>query len=169
MRNPGNNHDVYSQRLDGTGQINLTNNVALEESPSFTADGTVMVFSSTREGQREIYRRDMTTGVVTRLTNTAIHELDPVISPDGTKIAFWRNTGLDARTYVMNADGTGEIEIPRPAGIVNDQQPSWSPDSTQLVLASRYFVAGNVSYDLTIVERRRHGPPRRVPRLEQPA
>ena len=34
--NPGNNHDVYSQYLDGTGRVNLTNNVALEESPSFS-------------------------------------------------------------------------------------------------------------------------------------
>ena len=50
VRNVANNHDIYSSGLDGSGLLNLTNHVALDESPSFSADGSKMLFISAREG-----------------------------------------------------------------------------------------------------------------------
>ena len=156
VRNPDNNHDVYSAFLDGTALRNLTNHIAIDEAPSFSADGTRFVFTSTRDGQREIYLHDLTTGTDTRLTTTTTHEFDPVLSPDGTKIAFWRSSSFDRRAYVMNADGTGEILIPNGmtidgATVNSDQQPSWSPDSTRLVLSTQNQVGSTISWDLTTV------------------
>ena len=154
VRNVANNHDIYTVGLDGGGMLNLTNHVDLDEAPSFSADGSRMLFTSTREGQREIYVRDMATGVETRLTTTPAHEFDPVFSPDGQRIAFWRAGSSFNRAWVMDADGSDEHIVAQPASgeIANDEHPSWSPDSTRLVLASRYITATNNSYDLTIVD-----------------
>ena len=113
-----------------------------------------MVFTSTRSGDRDIYIRDMATGAVTQLTDTAAHEFDPALSPDGTRIAFWRAGSLANRTYVMDADGSDEHIVAQPLSgdIVNDEHPSWSPDSTRLVLSSRFVTQLDSTYSLTIVD-----------------
>jgi len=52
---------------------------------------------------------------------------DPVWSPDGSKLVFWRNTGLTGIS-IINADGSGEQNI-RATG----RTPAWSPDGTKIV------------------------------------
>ncbi|UCE19127.1 MAG: PD40 domain-containing protein [Gemmatimonadota bacterium] len=65
-------------------------------------------------------------------------DFDPKISPDGTRVAFYRhvndigNYGLgDWDLYVIDIDGDDEIEISR--NDVVDIMPAWSPDGTKLV------------------------------------
>ena len=99
------------------------------------------------------------------MTNTATHEIDPAISPDGTKIAFWRPTGSDNQVFVIDVDGTDEIAIPRPPTSFNDGEPAWSPDATQARALEPLRLADLVRPDDR--ERGRHGPPERVPRIGQ--
>jgi Tol biopolymer transport system component len=54
----------------------------------------------------------------------------PEFSPDGTRIVFT----VDGQIWVMNADGTGQHQLTRQAGFVN-QQPSWSPDGRKIVFS----------------------------------
>jgi PKD repeat protein len=53
--------------------------------------------------------------------------LNPVFSPDGTRIAFANNGGY----WVMKADGSGLSYVAD--GVAN--RPQWSPDGTKLVVA----------------------------------
>ena len=73
----------------------------------------------------------------------------PAWSPDGTKLAFTAThaaladeTGVvyDRRVMVMNADGTGLIEVAK------GSQPSWSRDSKQL--AFTVGVADGISHEV---------------------
>ena len=64
------------------------------------------------------------------LTTPAQDSLDPIWSPDGTKLAFIDHTGHLA---VMNADGRGKQIVSRETGITDDEIASWSPDGKQLV------------------------------------
>ena len=60
-------------------------------------------------------------------------------SPDGSQLAF--SSGMVhagewvRHIYVMNADGTRERKLS--SGIVNDDEPSWSPDGRRLVFRRR--------------------------------
>lgn len=44
---------------DGTGQTNLSNHPAEDFTPAFSPNGLKMAFTSTRDGDREVYKRDV--------------------------------------------------------------------------------------------------------------
>jgi Tol biopolymer transport system component len=62
----------------------------------------------------------------------------PQVSPDGTRIAFSKYVDLQTvyDIHVMNIDGTQSQNISWVSG--QDQQPSWTPDSLQLL----FYVPG---------------------------
>jgi Tol biopolymer transport system component len=64
----------------------------------------------------------------------AVEDTRPVWSADGTRLAM-RRTGVGiAGLWVMNADGTGLVQVP---GTDLDRSPAWSPDNTTLVYECR--------------------------------
>jgi Tol biopolymer transport system component len=58
----------------------------------------------------------------------------PAWSPDGRRIAFQSNRTGDHEIFVMNADGSGVVQLTDSDGI--DAHPSWSPDGSKIVFAS---------------------------------
>ena len=79
-----------------------------------------------------------------QLTFTAQHEQTPVLSPDGSRIAYirWAATGhacegCPSELWVMNADGSHARRLTAP-GVKNatgnwDSNPSWSPDGKSIM------------------------------------
>jgi hypothetical protein len=62
----------------------------------------------------------------TRLTSTVADlNVFPAWSPDGTKIAFTRFGSGNADIYVINADGSGEMQLT--SGPAADFTPAWQP------------------------------------------
>lgn len=64
----------------------LTGDRGINSQPSFAPDGKSIYFVSRRDsanGQGDIYRIDLATGVETRITNTPEMENSPTITPDG--------------------------------------------------------------------------------------
>jgi hypothetical protein len=108
--------DLYLVRPDGTGLHKLLERPGTETGPSWSPDGTTIVFSgsewrSGESGPREsIFTVPVAGGEVKRLT-TGDHDIDPVWSPDGTQIALERSPivpeGTDERrVWIMDADGS---------------------------------------------------------------
>ena len=63
---------------------NVTNRAGYDNQPSFTPDGQALLYTSQREGdQTDIYRHDLRTGAVSRLTSTPESEYSPTVTPDG--------------------------------------------------------------------------------------
>ena len=105
-----------------------------------------LLFVSSREGSFDIYSADAAGRDVSQLTEGKASEFDPVFSPDGTRIAFARGayreelldcpTGAqcpyDSHIFVMNADGTGVIELSTGPDVY-DRDPTWSPDGKSIV------------------------------------
>jgi dipeptidyl aminopeptidase/acylaminoacyl peptidase len=70
---------------------------------------------------------------------------DPVISPDGTKIAFTVMAGgrkgeHPERTIWLSRDG--QPAVPFTTGLFNDSAPVWSPDGSRLLFISDRKVRG---------------------------
>jgi len=82
------------------------------------------------------------TGCV-RLTNNAVADTRPSVSPDGSKILFCRATGGGERLFVMNMDGSNVTQVVvAVSGNNNQYRNEWSPDGTRLCFELQ--VGGNI-------------------------
>jgi len=95
-----------------------------------------------RQGNWDIYRLDVASGAVTRLTSHAATDGLPVWSPNAEYIAFVSDRGGRWGLWVMNADGSNErliVNLPgsvdgqvknEPAYLTNgwlEEQIAWAP------------------------------------------
>src|SRR5438552_18899936 len=72
--------------------------------PDSKANGKI-AFSSTRDGNHEVYVMDADSSNQIRITNNPAYDDQPRWSPDGAKIAFISNRDGNFEIYSMNADG----------------------------------------------------------------
>ncbi len=99
----------------------------------------LIVFSSNRDGNEEIYKITPTGTNPVRLTNNAVPDFDPAVSPDGTKVAFTRTVAAsNNEIFTMNIDGTGLTQLTTTgAGATgDDRDPAWSPSGASIAFRS---------------------------------
>ena len=89
-----------------------------------------IVFTSTRDGNSEIYIMNPDGSAQVNLTQHGAPDYDPVWSPTGEEILFVSNRGGVEDLYMMKADGTQVRRVFRRS--VGREHPSWSPDGKQL-------------------------------------
>lgn len=133
------NDEIYVMASDGSGQTRLTTDPASDVWPSYSPDGSKIVFSSNRngnanpEGDYELFVMNSDGTGLVQLTSNTEDDLFPAWSPDGTRIAFSRpdpSGSLDI--WVIGADGAGETNLTASPG-ESEGHAAWSPDSTQIV------------------------------------
>lgn len=117
--------DIYAINSDGTGDTRLTTSNSPEHDPSYSRDGSKIVFTSERDGNFEIYVMNPDGSGQTRVTNTPENETEPAFSLDGRQIIF-RNATIGG-LYTINTDGTGLRQIPG-TGSTHDG-PSFAPQT----------------------------------------
>jgi Tol biopolymer transport system component len=98
------------------------------------ANGKI-AFTSTRDGNNEIYVMHADGSGPTRLTNNPANDSEPAWSPSGTKIAFKSDRDGNAEIYVMNADGSGQANLTNNPS--SDYEPDWSPSGKIAFVSSR--------------------------------
>ena len=107
----------------------------------WSADATVpggvgrILFASGWEGNSELYTRDFAGGTWTRLTSTTDNEGEPAWSPDGSKIAYRRGVSGLPDIWVMDADGSNQLNLTK-ASTSFEIRPAWSPDGSRIVYES---------------------------------
>ena len=94
---------------------------------------TRIAFTSTRDGNWEIYVMNPDGSGLRRMTNNTFTDVHPAWSPDGSKLAFVSNRDGNNEIYVMSADGSVQRVTNDPA---DDQGPVWLSDGLSLVFSS---------------------------------
>ena len=89
-----------------------------------------LAFTSTRDGNAEVYAMRGDGGHVADLTRNLAQDGQPAWSPGGKTIAFVSTRDGNAGIYVMNADGSGQRRVTRSQA--NDTAPVWSPDGRKI-------------------------------------
>jgi TolB protein len=118
--------DLYTMNADGSDRVRLTNSEGLEQSPSWSPDGSKIAFSGGANADIYVMNADGTEQ--TRLTSDLEYESLPSWSPDGTQITY---TSSELGVVVMGADGTDQRPLVDDGGTM-----SWSPDGAAIVYAA---------------------------------
>ncbi len=141
---------LFAMKADGTGTDRLTDSDQGDDHPSWSADGSKIVFS--REGA--LFEIPAAGGKGHRVGHGVGSAMSPAFSPDGKLIAYdYRKPGFSIREiYVMNADGTGIRQVTRLNHV--SSLPGWSPDGKTLAFQSNalgHFEIYTVALDGTHV------------------
>jgi serine/threonine protein kinase len=125
----GANPGLWLMRSDGSGRMMLTDN-GNDQRPAWSPDGRYLVFMSNgRDGNWELYRLDMSTSELVRLTIHSAQDGLPTVSPDGKWVAFMSDRDGYWRLWYMSIDG-GNAE---PLGTISGQLASWLEHGIQWV------------------------------------
>ena len=89
-----------------------------------------IVFSSTRDGDSEIYVMESDGSKQVRLTVDPARDYDPSWSPDGERIAFVSNRERgQEQIFVMDSDGGNTTRLTADS---THQEPAWSPNRDKI-------------------------------------
>jgi TolB protein len=101
------NANIYAMDLRSRTTTRLTSTAAIDTSPSYSPDGSQIVFESDRGGRQQLYVMGAD-GSGQRISFGDGSYSTPVWSPRGDLIAFTKQSGGKFSIGVMKPDGSGE-------------------------------------------------------------
>ncbi|MBL9099793.1 MAG: PD40 domain-containing protein [Myxococcales bacterium] len=101
---PGGYRDLYVYDR-GTKDIRrITADRFLDLNPAWSPDGRWLVFSSDRDGIFNLYAHDTETGALHQVTNVLGGAFDPIVSNDGTRLAYIGFSSIGYDVWAMKFD-----------------------------------------------------------------
>jgi len=131
------NPEIYVMDLASKSLTQLTNHYGIDTSPTWSQDGGTIYFTSDRSGQPQIYQVPATGGAAQRVTFEGRYNADPSVSFDNNRIATTQGAGNVYRIAVMDRSlgGTPRWSMLSPGAL--DESPSFAPNASMLIYASR--------------------------------
>lgn len=162
-------YEIWSAKKDGSDLKRLTTNDAYDAEATTTVDGSWIVFTSTRDGDLDLYKMRADGSEVTRLTDEPGYDGGAFFSRDGKKIVYRASRpdsgqalgdyrSLLARGLVrprsleiwwMNTDGSGKTRVTS-NGAANFG-PYFTPDGSAILFASNVGDPKGRNFDLYLV------------------
>jgi TolB protein len=102
---------------------------------AFPGQNGKIAFTSSRDGNFEIYTMNPNGQGVDNLTNNPAEDGQPNWSPDGNKIAFYSYRDGNSEIYTMNANGQGVDRLTNNSAV--DFEPAWSPGGGKIAFSSK--------------------------------
>src|ERR1700733_189128 len=108
--------EVFVAPLEATGLgpvVNISNNPGYNNQPAFLPNSKSILFSSNRDGsQTDVYRYDLSSRHLTRLTKTDASEYSPLPTPDGKGLsAVQLEPGGAQRLWLYHSDGSKPVVV----------------------------------------------------------
>ena len=148
--------DIYTIDVHSTVVTNLTSPGKEPGQPGVNGDNIrcdwsptddVIAFTSSRDGNQEIYVIRADGSGLRRLTTAAGSDANPTFSPEGNLIAFESNRDGTPEIYVMKADGSDQERLtdfsagPTPSNAAVTK-PTWSPLGDRIAFHRRVGAQG---------------------------
>lgn len=164
-------YDIFTAKADGTGIKQLTSTPGYDAEATVSPDGKKVIFTSTRDGDLDLYVMDTNGKNVKRLTTELGYDGGAFFSPDGKQIvyrAYHPKTDAEIARYkdrlandliepnnfeiwVMNADGTNKRQITKLGAA--SFAPFFTPDGKRIIFCTNYFAADprKRNFDLALI------------------
>jgi TolB protein len=137
----GGSYEVFSMNPDGTGAVNLSQNPISDLEPSWSADGSRLLFTRGFFSDYEVWSMNADGTDQRDLSNDPHADINPAWSPDGA-IVFSSDRDISSDftsnfdIWLMNSDGSDQRQLTSNSGAdVQDGQVAWSPDGRQIAFA----------------------------------
>lgn len=146
--------ELWRMRPDGSEQRRLTGGRTTDFGPSFSPDGSRLLFSSTRSGSPQLWTMPVDGGEPTQLTDFPAGVSDPVWSADGRWIAVtsevWPECGADPDCHEAREKraGEGKLSVHVSDELLYRHWTSWADGPVSHVLLVD-AASGEVVRDLT--------------------
>ena len=162
---------IYYATDQGETLKNLTPWTGYNAEATLSRDGRKIVFTSSRDGDLDIYTMDAGGGNVRRLTHELGYDGGPFFSPDGEWIVYrahhpkaaaeverYRSllgsdlvSPLEMDLYLMRADGSAQRQVTHLAGA--SFAPSFFPDGERVIFSSNDRAPTTSEFELYAVNR----------------
>ncbi len=143
--------ELFIMDSDGANLRQLTSNRARECCPSISGNGSIIVFQSDLRGDEEVFLitsdgaipvfcppGSALSGTGCQLTDNRDDDVSPVLSADGSKVAFVSNRDGDPEIFIMKSDGSGLGQLT--FNTADDGNPSISRDGSLVAFDSNVGV-----------------------------
>jgi len=126
---------LYAAERANLAQLRkVMDDTATATEPAFSPDGSRIAFTSTRDGQPEVYVMDADGTNAQRLTNSPGLDGDPSFSADGQAVVFHSQRTGHRQIYVQPI--TSSVAVPLTQEPADNSQPSMSPDGEVIAFVS---------------------------------
>ena len=133
-------------KADGNGMRRVTLSDASDSSGHVSDDASRLVYVSERWGRTDVWSKDLFGGQESNVTNDPAVNGNPVLSPDGSRIAYWiREEDATSIVVVPFAGGAGRT-VCEDCGVPRD----WTPDG-RFLLTSERSLQGGASGDASAI------------------
>ncbi|MGE0641027.1 MAG: protein kinase [Thermoanaerobaculia bacterium] len=112
----------------------------VDRQPVYSPDGRWLVFTSSRSGNLDVWRRDRQSGELQRLTDDKADDWDPALSPDGKRLLFSSNRSGRFQIWIADADGSSARQV---TDFENAQNPTMTPDGEWIFFVRQGSVGEN--------------------------
>ena len=131
------NPEIYVMDLASKNLTQITRHWGIDTEPTWHPKGTTILFTSDRGGKPQIYEVAASGGEAQRVTYKGQYNARASIIGDGSKIALAQGDGNVYRIAVLDRSfgGGGEMKILSPGNL--DESPSFAPNGSMVLYASR--------------------------------
>jgi len=133
----GSGKEVYTFDYDGENRRPVSRNGSINLSPSFSADGSKVAYTSYRDNNPDLWVTDLRSGRHKKLSARPGINAGAEWSPDGKEIALTLSKDQDSEIYALGTDGSIVGRLTRNWGI--DVSPCYAPSGNQIAFVSSRF------------------------------
>ena len=127
--------EIYVSHLDGSEKFQVTDNHTINLSPSWSADGRSILYSSFKERNQTLYLFELFSGKEVKFSpRVAGRYLSGKLSPDGQSVVATFESGGNTNLHLLDRSGNLIRRLTENPGI--EVSPAWSPDGKQVVFVS---------------------------------
>ncbi len=112
----------------------LTHGNCIDRQPAYSPDGEWIVFSSSRDGNLDLWLVSRSTAALKRITDDAADDWDPGFTPDGRRILWSSNRSGHFEIWISEVDGTGARQLTQDG--LDAENPVSTPDGKWIVYSS---------------------------------